>query len=250
MKILPLLCSTFCVAFSSANAAVLVGSVTSTGLGSPINLTTRGTLSWAAWNYTASTTASGTETIDASSRKSGGPTVGTAGYISPIGSGASATSIRGVGGSTTPFTFSDGVGIETTFSPGTMGGVIAGTLNSLNQGVSVSIIGDPNVTYRVSVWVTGQGATGTMTATLAGASTPNLTMVHLEGSRNLGLFTYEFRPDEAGQALNLVYSLTTDGAYGSSHVGIQAVSVEIIPEPSSAIALVGGLTLLGLRRRR
>lgn len=245
-----LFCCVFCTPFSVAGAAVLTGNVTSSGLGSNINLTSLGTVSWAAWNYTSTTTATGSGTINASSRKSTGPGVGTAGYISAIGAGGSATSIRGVGGTTTTFSFTDGVGAATTFGPATMGGVIAGDLNAVGQGVSLSIIGDPNLTYRVSVWVTGQGATGTMAATLSGATTPALTMVHLNDSRNLGLFTYDFRPDAAGDALNLVYTLTTDNTYASSHVGIQAVSVEVIPEASSALALLSGLSLLGLRRRR
>ncbi|MBX3741363.1 MAG: PEP-CTERM sorting domain-containing protein [Akkermansiaceae bacterium] len=245
-----LFCCVFCAPFSMAGAAVLTGSVTSSGLGANIDLSARGTLGWAAWNYTSTTTATGGGTIDASSRKSGGPTVGNAGYISAIGVGGTATSIRGVGGTTTTFSFTGGTGAATTFGPATMGGVIAGDLNAVGHGVSLSILGDPSLTYRVSVWVTGQGATGTMTATLPGATTPSLTMVHGNDSRNLGLFTYDFRPDTAGQALNLTYTLTTDNTYLSSHVGIQAVSVEVIPEPSSAIALVGGLALLGLRRRR
>lgn len=251
MRPLFLLCSAFSIATPIAGAAVLAGSVTSSGFTSPIDLTTRGTVSWAAWNYGATTTDSTAPlAIDPSARKATGPTLGTPGYISPIGGGGTAASIRGVGGSSTSFTYSDGVGASTTYPAATLGGIIAGDLNIVGQGVSVSILGDPSLTYRVSIWVTGQGATGTMAATLPGASTPDLTMVHLDNTRNLGLFTYDFRPDNAGDVLSLVYTLTEDNTYASSHVGIQAVSVEIIPEPSIAVALVGGLSLLGLRRRR
>jgi hypothetical protein len=66
------------------------------------------------------------------------------------------------------------------------------------------------------------------------------------------LFTFTFRPDSELDLLNLSFMLdsksTTNGGT-NAHVGIQAVTISAVPEPSTSLLLLGaGVVLYGFRR--
>lgn len=103
--------------------------------------------------------------------------------------------------------------------------------------------------YRVDVWATGFRSTGVMTASLEGADDVVLNSQAYEVEKEGTLFSFTFRPDDDADLLTLSYVMTASTG-GSSHAGIQAVTVSAIPEPSAALLSISGPGLALLRRRR
>ena len=241
----------FAISMSPAvsEGAVLAGNV-STATGS-VDLTAIGTISWAVWNYGAGNT--GTSLVP-SNRNSGAPTVGNAGFISSIGRvGGVSPNVRGGNASLLTFNYNNGAS-TLTFS-GTSGMVFPSNLDSTNQGTALSITGNTGQVYQVSVWAGGFAGQGRMTASLTGATDVVLdSQVYNDvdsgaGAKGATLFTYTFQPNSATDTLNLSYVLLSESGVGNSHVGISAVAVALVPEPSS-FALVAAFGALGLMRRR
>ena len=244
---------------TASHGAVLTGSVNTApgnlAAGTAVNLTATGTINWAAWDIQSS---AGPTTPRAPTNTFGAAlTLGTAGYISPLaGVEGGSGNIQGSGTLGSGFfTYSNGVS-PTSFPAAKFGTAFNTTLDSAGTGLSFSVTGDPTNIYRVSVWVTGFNGQGTLIASLNGATSILLaTQTFINGKAPV-LFTFDFQPDSAEDLLTLNYTLTTDtpngtGTTGSnSHVAIQAVTVAIIPEASSAMALIGGLGMLGFIRRR
>lgn len=244
---------------TASYSAVLSGSVNTApgnlAAGTAVDLTATGTTNWAAWDI--QTSASPTTPRSPSNTLSTAISSGAAGYISPLAGVGGATG--NIQGSSTLgsgfFTYSNGVS-PASFPAAKFGTAFNTTLDSVGTGLSFSVTGNPANLYRVSVWATGFNGQGTMIASLNGATSIQLvTQTFINGKAPV-LFTFDFQPDSAGDLLNLSYTLTTDtpngtGTTGSnSHVAIQAVTVAIIPEASSAMALLGSLGMLGLIRRR
>jgi len=245
---------------ATGHAAVLLGSVNTTPgnttAGTAIDLTATGTTNWAAWDIQASAGA----TTPRAPTNTLGPALspGTAGYISAL---------TGVGGATGNlqgsatlgsgfFNYTNGVSPVSLGAAAKFGTAFNTTLDTVGTGMSFTVTGDPTKVYRVSVWATGFNGQGTLIASLNGATNIQLATQTFVNGKAPVLFTFDFQPDSATDLLNLSYTLTTDTPNGSgttgsnSHVAIQAVTVSVIPEPSSALALVGGLGMLGFRRRR
>jgi len=245
---------------AAIHGAVLTGSV-NTDPGhltseTAVDLTASGTRNWVAWDFRSG---DGTAPTRAPSNTIGPALApGTASYVSGLtGVGGATGNLQGSGTlGATFFTYSNGVD-PTSLSPAVkIGTAFNSTLDTTGTGMSFTVTGDPSQLYRVSVWATGFNGQGTLTASLNGAtSLPLVTQTFVNGKAPV-LFTIDFQPDSATDLLNLSYLLTTDTANGSgttgknSHVAIQAVTVEAIPEPSAAMVLAGALGLLGLRRRR
>lgn len=245
--ILPLL------ATGPMEAAVLSGTV-NTSPGSTVNLSTDGGLNWALWSVTSDTLTSTTTNSRASTNhKSGGPAEGGAGYISGISAVGGTSQVRG--STSLPaitYTYSDGSS-PASLSPAAKQGTIFNSKfdDTTGVGLSLTVTGDPSQLYRVNVWATGYSGVGQITATLNNATEVQLLSQTFDNTKQPVLFTFEFQPDSAADLLHLSYILHTDGGLNSSHIEIQAVTVTVIPEPSSlAVAgLFGGLALVRRRRR-
>jgi hypothetical protein len=226
-------------AVSEAAAATLTGSV-NTAPG-PANLTTEGTLDWAIWNYSASTSAL---SIAPSNEKSG-----SLGLISDI-SAATTGGVRGGNPGTQTFTYSNGTS-PVSQSNATLGLVFDTNLDAIGEGVQLTVTGDPLTLEVVNIWATGFDGVGTLTATLNGAAPITLfSQTYSNSLKPPTLFTLNFQPNLGTDLLTVRYTLSTNGAATNSHVGIQAVTVSNVPEPSTAVALIGGVGLLLAFRRR
>jgi hypothetical protein len=230
---------------SGTTAATLFGSVNPTPP-STVNLTTDGTLDWAVWNVTSTTGVAGP--VAPTNKMASSP-----GIISTI------TSISGgnLRGSTTTssetFSYTNGTS-PTTLSPAvTQGSLFESTLAQANTGLKLTLQGDTNALRTVDIWATGFDGTGTMTATLNGATPVVLTSqaYNTTAPEAATLFTFTYKPDSASDTLNLSYALTGVGG-ASSHISIQAVAVSpsAVPEPSRMMLAVMGVVLMGMRRRR
>jgi hypothetical protein len=220
-------------------SAVLTGSVNiDPPLG--VNLTTSGSLDWAIWNTTSSTALS--ERAPTNTKSDG------AGLIGDIsGLGGSSGSVRGYGGAEQTYSYTDGVSPET-LTDSTQGFVGNATLDSVGAGVTLTIVGDPFQPLRVDIWTTGFRATGELTASLEGAANVVL-LSSYEADKVPALFSFVFQPDEISDVLTISYIMTVD-AGTSAHVGIQAIAVSAVPEPSAALLLAGGLIAVVVFRRR
>ncbi|WAC19120.1 PEP-CTERM sorting domain-containing protein [Luteolibacter sp. SL250] len=247
---------------AAAHGVVLSGSVDTapghTTSGTAVDLTASGTTNWAIWDFQSGADAA---TTRAPSNTLGTPVApGTAGYISGL------TGISPEGGTgnlqgsgtlgATFFTYSNGADPGSLSPPLKIGTAFSSTLDLEGTGMGFTVTGDPSQLYRVSIWAVGFNGQGTLTASLNGAtSLPLVTQTFINAKAPV-LFTIEFQPDSATDLLHLSYILTTDTPNGSgttgknSHVAIQAVTVEAIPEPSAALALLGAFGLAGIRRRR
>lgn len=227
-------------------AVVLTGSVNHTP--GPADLTAQGDLDWAIWNVTSPTSSPfGTGSREPTNRMSGG--TGQIGDITAVGTN---TTWRGSGGTsigTQTFSYTNGT------SPSSLANtaqslVFNSSLDSIGQGVSLTVSGTPGQLTTVYVWGTGYQGQGTLTASLAGASNLELLSQTYGTGKNPTLFQINFTPEDASDLLILTYALTTDATGGNSHVGIQAVAVSAIPEPSTGLVALLGTGLAVFRRRR
>jgi hypothetical protein len=221
-----------------ADGALLLGSV-DTAPPAPADLTAAGTLDWAIWG-TTSTTASATKAPV--NDKSGGTILGS---LSEVTGG----NLRGGIASTQTFSYSDGT------SPSSQTGVTFGlifpvTLDSVGNGVQLSVAGDPAVQRIIRIWGSGTQGVGTLTASLNGAPDVVLVSQTYGGTKTPTLFTINYQPDAPGDVLTVRYVLSTDGGGGNSHVGFQAAAISAVPEPATAMLLLGGAGILVMRRRR
>lgn len=244
---------------TSYGAAVLTGSVnTAPGhatAGTAIDLTATGTTNWAAWDI--QTNASPTNPRSPTNTFASALSPGTAGYISELSAVGGNELIQGsstVGSAF--FNYSNGVSPVSLPAPAKFGTAFNTSLDSAGTGLSFVVVGDPQNLYRVSVWATGFNGQGTLIASLNGATSLELVSQTFVNGKAPVLFTFDFQPENASDWLNLTYTLTTDTANGTgttgsnSHVAIQAVTVAVIPEASTAMTLLGGLVMLGFTRRR
>ncbi len=207
------------------------------------NLTTEGAFDWAIYDNTGGATAS----ISPTNTKSGSSVLNTAALTAvTVGNSVRGTSSKGA----ELFTYTNGTS-PTSQTNATVAEVFDSTLDLVGTGVKFSVAGDPLVTRTLKVWATGFNGQGTLTATLPGAANQLALSQLYTASKVPTLFTITYLPDNPGDNLGISYVMTTDtgGAATSSHVGIQAVAVAV-PEPTSAITLLGGLAFVLSRRRR
>lgn len=240
MKYTPLLAAVlYLFSLASGLSAVLTGSLNTTPPPS-VNLTTTGTFDWAIWNTNSTT---GLSSRAPTNRKAGSPNAISA--ITPVGGG----NVQGVTvGSSELYSYTNG-NSPATLTNSTQYFVINNGLDTIGRGVQFTITGDPTKTYQIDVWTSGLNATGTLTATTAGA--PTFTDSNSYGStKTPALYSFTFQPNQVSDLLTIQYVLTTDSG-SSAHVGIQAVSISVVPEPTT-LALAAGavISLASFRRTR
>ncbi|MBX3742049.1 MAG: PEP-CTERM sorting domain-containing protein [Akkermansiaceae bacterium] len=234
---------------AGASAATLTGTVvTNAPNASNTQLDAGSVLNWAAWNTTSAT---GVASVVATNTLPGGPGAGAPGYISSI-TAATTGNVRGAGSAVHNYSW-------TGRSAAPIGYVLDENLATVGEGVKFTVTGGTALLadefYRVNIWATGFRGTGELQASLNGATSLTLdsrVFGDTSGARPATLFQLDFRPDNASDLLEISFILKSLGATsGSAHVGIQAVNVQIIPEPSSLVlsAVFGGLALARRRRR-
>tara|TARA_R110002050_G_scaffold69452_1_gene150267 strand:+ start:117 stop:875 length:759 start_codon:yes stop_codon:yes gene_type:complete len=233
---------------TSGYAAVLVGNV-EVNPATSVTFSSGDTVDWAIWDTTDSTAVG---SISSTNTQSGG--AGLISAITPFSTvSASPNTIRGVGGTTQEFSYSNGTS-PTAQSNASLGFVANSTLATAGRGVQLSIIGDPGQLYQVNVWTVGFAGQGEMRASLHNASTVVLSSEAF-GSNGVNkasnLFSFEFMPDSISDLLTLSFHLQASGIGANGHVGIQAVTISAVPEPASCVLLLGlgGLTLAFTNRR-
>lgn len=219
-------------------AATITGSFNASP-GSSFNLTELGGADWGIWSA-----ASGTP----SNSKSGGNAISN---VTFLGSGIA----RAVGPATASFSYTDGTS-PTNFSGKPTNGVTDNTLRTTGHGVQFTVTNPTLSPMDVYVFVSGYEASSVnFTASLPGAAS----YVHTEASygsdasKPSALYTLRFTPDAVDGVSNVLTVSYTFGtpmfAFGNGHVVLSAVAAEVVPEPAS-VALLGGLGLVMLRRRR
>jgi len=243
----PLAVAAVALLFASpaAEAAVLIGSVDTNPGTANVNLTTQGDLDWAIWNLNGTAVVPGTPTNRKNLVSPATPFIGPT--LSTVGGG----SLRGPSSGQTGtklFSYTDGIS-PTSLASSTQGVIFNNQVNTVGAGLQVNITGVVGQETTVYVWATGFGVTGTMTASLAGAADVVLSTQAFGSVRAPTLFTFTFTPTLATDQLNLSY-VTTTSTSGSGHVGIQAIAVSAVPEPSKAVLCFLGLMGLLRRRRR
>lgn len=235
-----------CVLAVPAQAAILTGSaITEPEIG--VDLTDLGTVDWALWN---TTDAASVGSHVATNTKSGGADI-----ISAITAVGGSGSVRGVSGAVQTYSYTDGTS-PATATDATSGFVINSQLDSMGAGITLSITGSSSQLYVVDIWTAGFRARGDLTASLSGADDVVLssrTFGDVGVAKESSRFTISFQPDSDTDLLNLSFLMSADTG-SNAHVGIQAITVTAVPEPSSYAFLLGlvgfGFALNGMRRRR
>ncbi|WAC20056.1 hypothetical protein OVA24_01520 [Luteolibacter sp. SL250] len=216
-------------------------------MATPVNLTANGTQDWAYWASNSGTVMSAP--LAPTNRRSGATLI----------SGLTNVNGTGLRGSTTAdahgrYSWTGGTSPATGTNVNLTGGLVFNDLlNSNGSGFSFTVKGDPTQDYYVVLYAGGFAATGALSLSLNGlddVTSSTLTFANV-GPKQVAAYQIVFRPDSADDLLTVRF--TASGVNNSaSHVGIEAVTVgllPVIPEPSSA--LLGGVaSLLILRRRK
>jgi hypothetical protein len=246
---------TFCLISGIVSAATLsIPTVTSPGSGL---LSGPSTINWAIWANNSNNTATslaptntranstgiisaitnlggGTNNVRSSTNTSPYDSVSPQNRLSYTGgtSPAAQTNVTAVGVFSTSFTSGQGIGLTIS------------QLAALPAGQS----------YQINLWAAAFNADAVFLAsTDGGATTSTVTYDRPSDSgKPLNRYTFTYNPDDISEVLSLALSstdvTTTTGA--NPHVVIQAVDISIVPEPSSAMLLLGAAGALALRRRR
>ena len=223
----------------SASAATLSGSVT-TSVSSPVNLTNEGPVDWAIWDYTAA--AQGTSGAP-SNRKLGGTAIGNMSAV--VGTP------RGITGTFSPptYTYTNGTS-PASATAAAIGAITDTSVNVVGSGWRLSVTGDPLTTETVKLYVAGFNGTGTLTATLNGATTYTDSSRVYGGTRSGALYALTFKPDSASDVLQVSYVLQSVSGSGNANVDLQAVAVAV-PEPAGlGLLAIGAVGTLRRRQRR
>lgn len=266
MKLHPLSARILCIAAFAGSLSILPPAVAATlslesvtKVGTvflpPVDLTAEGTLDWAYWEETSTRL---TTTVAPTNRKSGGSLISS---VSAFNDGVGTDGVlRGsaTGVTVGRYDFSDG----TTQVSGT-NYQLAGLLfnenlgdKSVGDGFTLQIQGDPESEQLVRLYLGGFGVAGKLQLTLAGVTTVVDTTQEFAATsaKNLAIYTVRFQPDSINDLLTVTYTAAvpqTGIVNTSGHVGLEAVTVSAIPEPSSALLIgVGAIGFLGTRRRR
>jgi hypothetical protein len=106
----------------------------------------------------------------------------------------------------------------------------------------------------ISVWVFNFSAKGVfevfVNGTLSYTQDVAIPGANPAGGKAAYLFNLEFTPDNSEDQVNIRYRMTDRlSTEDNSHVGLQAISISPIPEPSSLAILALGAGILGFRRR-
>jgi hypothetical protein len=106
----------------------------------------------------------------------------------------------------------------------------------------------------ISVWVFNFSAKGVfevfVNGTLSFTQDVAIPESNPAGGKAAYLFNLDFTPDNPEDQVNIRYRMTDRvSTEDNSHVGLQAISISPIPEPSSLALLALGTGILGFRRR-
>lgn len=216
----------------------------------PVNLTEEGTQDWAYWDTTDTTPA--TVYAPTNRKNTATPLISDASAFGPDNGG-----LRGSPNSTTVgrYSFTDGTSLVSDTNRSMASLLFNERLGGLSvgDGFTLQILGTPELEQIVRLYVGGFGdVRANLTLSLNGAETiVDTSQTYLfEAPKNIAVYTLRFRPDSAADTLNVRYTVASQ-ANASAHVGLEAVSVGVIPEPGAALSLLGGAgLLLGLLRRR
>jgi hypothetical protein len=244
------------MASAPTHAAVLTNITSSGANTTSANLSALGTTNWAVWNVRANGT---TASINATASKNGG--LGTISGITFTGTGA--TSVRGTDSlgnypaNVFTWTTGDATGTSTTApSDGKIPGVFQSPLNLVGTGVRFSIQNlaplAAGQSYLVTVLASGYQSINTLTASVGGQSVSQDSN-SFGNAKTTDSFRFQYEPTSISDQLDFSYIIKTDtdDAQSLSQAVIQGVTISIIPEPSSALmALIGGISTLGFRRRK
>ena len=240
------------LAATTAGAATLTNfNAAGIGNGGSINLTSAGTVGWAAWDIGDGVT-NGNTSYAANFTKAGS-TVTYSSITRATGTG----NLRGPGADNSSqvysWTTSDSTSNLANPSDNRLSGIFSTSLNSAGSGVQFSISNLAALTggqsYLVTLYGYSYGAQSRATATAGSSQANQLSLNTTSTVRSPELYQFVYNPDSAADSLVLSYVLATTGD-GSSHAGIQAVSISIIPEASSAAMVLAGATALLVRRKR
>ncbi|MFC5049897.1 PEP-CTERM sorting domain-containing protein [Rubritalea spongiae] len=210
--------------------------------GGTIDLTAQGTLDWMSLGDAGATTP--TATKDFVAQKAGANFIQT---VTVVNLDGISTDWVGDDYASSPWasTWTDGDSANQT--------ALAGSLEAKSGSVDADKVGlmfDVNVAtagdYQLIIYGTSYRSNYQLTASLDG--TDYLSDVGAQNSESV--FTIDFTTTAANETLSILYAQTADGGGSADNVGIAAITLAAVPEPSSTALLgLGGLSLI-LRRRK
>jgi len=205
------------------------------------DLSTLGTVDWAYWDETSSTSLPG----DPTNEKSGGALIGNiygVGTVNTVRGPSSRTSLP-----TMRFMFSDGASNPSGVVTNPVGLFNSAATAAISNGVGLVIDLPTTNTYQITVFVSGYGgAAGRFTASLNGA-TDYVSTNYLDisgGSNDSAFYTLYVKPDTAGDDLTVKFVLAVV-PQGFDIVNVNGVAVSLAPPVSIEGSFSGNATATG-----
>jgi len=215
------------------NAAILTGSVAPPP--GSVNLTTEGNLDWIHWGLSAAT--------DVNRKVTGLSQISN---FTTIGAG---TSVVRLTDSASKYSWIDGT--PTAIVTNTPGGVYINNFDGPGRGFMFTVPADL-LSRVLKVYVGEFTASGTLQAILSDNSAPAYSQV-LTGAASQtvqGVYTINYAAASVGQTLTVKWTETADlGNNDNITMQAAALALPIVPEPTT-LALLPGLIVLSLLRRR
>jgi hypothetical protein len=211
----------------------------------PINLTTQGTVDWAYWNSVFSSNLP----LPPSNSKNGGTAIGDLGIV-----GGTALQKSGSAVTTEQYSFTDGTNPVSATNVNLGGGLVFNSdlgSNSSGKGITLQVAGNPATEQIITLYLGGFGATGNLSLNLDGFGVTfgdNSQIFVGLSPKEIAIYTLRFRTDNVGEKLTISYT-ASDSTSPFSHVGIEAITVAAVPEPSALALGAVGLAFIFRRRR-
>jgi hypothetical protein len=237
-------CLTLLGAVATAPAQSSINGSLTTGANNSVNLTTLGTEDWAIWGYGSGGTST---SLAPDVSMAGGSGISSLTYLNP-----NSQPLRGLGQFALNYQFSCNNGNSVASASGARGGLQdnSGAGPGLGVGEGFSFTVPASTSEQVlDVFVDEHLGIGQFTAKLTDGTTYVNSAIP-SGVNSPGEYTIDFAAATAGQTMTITWKETS---YTSSYdnAAIYAVTLGTVPEPTTlALAGLGGLSLLLIRRRK
>lgn len=213
----------------------------------PVNLTAQGGIDWAYWAPNTATVVA--PLVAPTNDKLGGLAIGNLDIVGGTGLRGSATS-----STDERYSFTDG-SVTASGTNQSLAGLIFNGLtgtSAVGNGLKFSISGDPSQERLVTLYLGGFASTSSLNVSLNGVAIPITDSQVFPNSspKQIDVYTLRFQPNSASDQLLVQYTASAVTDVTNGHVGLQAVTVAVVPEPATAAFLLLGGVAFSRRRRQ